>query len=108
IGYFEDIQATLQRMGAHLKADGRITLVYFNFLWKPLLAIAELLGLRMPGKEKHWLPITDIMNLLNLAGFEVIRKEARVLIPFYIPLISWFVNTFLVHLPVFKSLALNT
>src|SRR5690606_1007423 len=35
IGYFEDIQATLQRMGAHLKADGRITLVYFNFLWKP-------------------------------------------------------------------------
>lgn len=108
IGYFEDIQASLQRIGKYLKDDGRITIVYFNFLWKPVLSIAEKLGLRMPGKEKHWLPIADIMNLLNLAGYEVIRKEARVLIPFYMPLISWFANTFLVHVPGFKALALNT
>lgn len=108
IGYFEDIQSALSKIGLHLREDGRIILVYFNFLWKPILALAEKLGLRMPGKEKHWLPISDIMNLLNLAGFEVIRKEARILIPFYIPILSWLANTYLVHLPIFKSLALNT
>lgn len=108
IGYFDDIQATLQKIGLHLKHDGRIVLVYFNFLWKPVLALAEKLGFRMPGMEKHWLPISDMMNLLNLAGFEVIRKESRILIPFYIPIVSWLFNTYLVHLPLLRSLSLNT
>lgn len=108
IGYFEDIQNTLNRIGRHLKPDGRITLVYFNFLWKPVLALAEKLGLRLPGMEKHWLPVNDMMNVLNLAGFEVLRKDARILMPFYIPLLSWLANTYFIHLPIFKSLALNT
>lgn len=108
IGYFEDIQMALGRIRGNVSRETRIVLVYFNFLWKPLLAIAEILRLRMPGKERHWLPISDIENLLDLAGFEVIRKEARVLIPIYIPIISWFFNTLLVHLPLFRWLALNT
>jgi len=108
IGYFEDIQAALSNLKKNLKNDGRLVLVYFNFLWKPLLLLAEKLKLRMPGKEKHWLPISDIINLLELSGYQVIKEEERTIIPFYIPIISTLFNRVLVHVPVIKSLAVNT
>jgi len=108
IGYFSDIQEALSNIEKNLKSDGRLVITYFNFLWKPLLLLAEKLGLRMPGREKHWLPISDIINLLNLSGFEVVKEENRTIIPFYIPIMSFLFNKILVQLPIFKSLAIST
>lgn len=53
IGYFDDIQRALKKLHQFLEKDGRLVIVYFSFLWKPILRFAEILGLRMPGKEKH-------------------------------------------------------
>lgn len=54
------------------------------------------------------MPDNDIQNLLELSGFELVREERRFLIPIYIPIVSWFCNTILVQLPVFRWFALNT
>ena len=108
IGYFDDIQSSLENLQKISTERTRLIIVYFNYLWKPLLLLAEKLGLRMPGAERHWLPVSDIENLLKLAGFELIKYERRMLLPFYIPLVSAFCNKILSNLPIFRSLTLNT
>jgi glycosyltransferase involved in cell wall biosynthesis len=54
----------------------------------------------------NWLTPADLANLLDLAGFELIRTNSRLLLPIYVPLLSGFCNRFLVNLPLIKHLGL--
>ena len=47
---------------------------------------------------QNWLTAADLVNLLYLAGFEVIRLNPEVLCPFRIPLLHRLANRFLVKL----------
>ena len=108
MGYLEDIQSALESYHKVCHSDTRIIAIYFNYLWKPVLSLTEKLKLRMPGLERHWLPISDIENMFELADFEMIKYDFKVLLPAYIPLLSNFFNRFLANLPLFRKLALNS
>lgn len=108
LGYLDDIQHGLCRLHKVCTSETRVVIIYFNYLWRPFLNLTEKLGLRMPGKERHWLPSSDIKNLLELAGFEVVREARRVVMPFHVPLLSAFLNKVCVNLPLFKQMCLNT
>src|SRR4030095_5454215 len=47
----------------------------------------------------NWLSGADIRNLLDLAGFEVLKTHQIVLLPKYVPLLSNFLNRFCARLP---------
>lgn len=108
MGYLDDIQSALESYHKVCHSDTRIISVYFNYLWKPLLVLTEKMKLRMPGLERHWLPISDIENMFELADFEMVKFDYKVLFPAYIPLISSLTNTYLANLPLFRKLALNS
>jgi ubiquinone/menaquinone biosynthesis C-methylase UbiE len=107
LGFLEDIQLSLVNVQKVCSAESRVVIVYYNLFWRPILGLAELIGLRMPSKEWHWLPPHDAENLLFLAGFETVRRENRVLIPYYIPIVSSLFNKYLIHLPLIGQFALN-
>ena len=88
------------------KPDTRVIIIYYNYLWEPVLKFAETVGLRMRHLLQHWLPLDSIENLLYLNDFEVIRKGYRFLLPVYIPIVSSFFNKFLAKLPFFWKLSL--
>lgn len=107
IGYFEDVQKSFEQIHKLCNDDTRIIVTYFNFLWLPLLNLAETLKLKMPQERNNWLDITDITNLLSLSKFDIIKSGRKFLMPVYIPLLSAFVNRFVANLPLVNKLCLT-
>lgn len=107
IGYVDDIQLAFKELHKVCKPESRIIIIYYNYLWEPVLKFAELIRLRMKQSLQHWLPLEDISNLLYLNDFDVIKKGYRFLLPIYIPFISTFCNKFLTNMPFFWKLALT-
>lgn len=104
--YENDIQVTLEGLRVRMKTRARLLVVYYSAWWQPFVRLAGGLGLRSKSPEANWLDHGDIENLLSLAGFELVRRDARVLVPVYIPLVSAFVNRWLAPLPGLNWLAL--
>jgi SAM-dependent methyltransferase len=102
IGYFEDVQRALEQLHKVSHEATRIIITYQNFIWNPVFFIIERLRLKTPTKKLNWLNLTDIENLLNLTGFDIIKTGRRFLFPKFFPFISWLCNRFLVHIPGFN------
>lgn len=107
IGYVRDIQLAFRGLQKVCNPETRLILVYYNYLWEPILKFAEAVGFRMKRPLQHWLPVEEISNLLYLNDFEVIKKGYRFLIPLYIPLFSTFLNKIMVNMPLLWRLSLN-
>ncbi len=107
IGHVDDIQLAFRELQKVCKPETRLIVIYYNYLWEPILKFAEAAGLRMKHLLEHWLPLEDISNLLSLNDFEVIKKRYHLLLPVNIPIVSNFVNKFFVNLPFFWKLSLN-
>lgn len=55
--------------------------------------------------ELNWLPRTEVVNVLELAGFEVIKQTPEVLMTHNLGPISRWVNRWLTPLPLFRQFA---
>lgn len=106
IHYERDIQSMLAQARALCSPETRLVLTYYSSMWRPFTAFASRFGLRRRVPESNWLAHEDVQNLLTLEDFELIRLDQKVLIPFYIPLVSGFVNRCLAPLPFFRNLCL--
>ncbi len=104
--YTPDIQALLDTIHGACSADTRVVLSYFSNVWKPVFSFASRLGLAETGSSQNWLAPSDVKNLLELSGFELVAGSQRVLLPIYVPLLSEFVNRWIAPLPVFRVFAL--
>ena len=102
-----DVQAAFEQVYKHLKPHGRLIINFYNRLWEVPLSIAAKLGVAKPNLMQNWLTIEDIDNLLNLAGFEIVRNWDEVLLPFNIPLLAPLCNKLLVHLWPFRLFAMT-
>jgi len=107
LGYLSDIQSAFAQLKNVCHPGTRIIISYHSFLWEPFLWLVQLLGLKMPHRRLNWLNRNDLINLLQLEGFDVIQAGRRFLMPLYIPLISWLINKYIAHLPLFNSLCLT-
>ena len=76
-----DCQLLLQRLLAGAGAHTRLVLNFFNSLWKPLLDGARALGAASPVPEPNWLTRLDVINFLELSGWEKLRASNHILIP---------------------------
>lgn len=104
----QDIQLFVKKIKKHCYEESRIVVVYFNFLWKPLLDAASFLGLRKKEiQQPNWLSHDDIDNLFHLEGFEEIKRGKRFLFPVEIKLLSPIINNFLAQLPVINHFCLT-
>ena len=93
-----DVQAVFERLQAVAHPRTRLVVSFFNNLWRPVLNLAAKLGLKSPTLLQNWLSADDVRNLLHLAGWEVIKTDARILWPMRTPLWSWFCNRWLAPL----------
>lgn len=101
IHYEADVQDFLGRLRPALLPSTRVIVMFYSTLWKPLLRLATALGLRGKTPEENWIASEDVRNLLLLANYELVRQESKLLVPLYIPLISYLANRFLAPLPGF-------
>lgn len=106
-GYLPDIQQVFERLHAAAHARTRLHLTSLNTLWRAPLQWATRLGAVMPQPPSAWLSHQDLINLLELAGWEVIRFERQQLLPVNIPFASGLLNRLAVRLPLVRHLGIT-
>jgi SAM-dependent methyltransferase len=104
VGHLNDIQRAFEQAKNVMHSRSRLVLTYYNFIWEPVIVLAEKLGLKTPQPRQNWINEHDLHNLLHLSDFEIVRTGYRLLLPKNIPGISWFLNKYLSQLPILRSL----
>jgi len=93
-----DVQALFSRLHRCAHPGTRLILNFQNSLWRPLLSLAGLTGLRHPQPQSSWLATSDVLNLLTLAGWSPVCSQSRLLLPVPIPLLHTLLNRWLAPL----------
>jgi len=107
IGFLDDIEKTLWLLHRFATSQTRLVVSYRSRLWEPVLRLAERLGLKMPQGELNWLSTTDICGLMDLGGWEPIRREWRQLLPLHLLGLGKVINRYLAPLPGIRRLCLR-
>lgn len=107
IGHLDDVQEVLKQLHKVCHPQSKIIITYYNYLWEPVLKLAESAGLKTKTPIQNWLSLTDINNLLYLAGFDVYRNTKRMIFPFSVPLLKGLLNRYLAKLPFFRFFSIN-
>ena len=100
-----DVQHLLERLHLVSHAGTRLLINFQNSLWRPLLSLAHGLGLKADQPQNSWLASSDVLNLLQLAGWSAVCRQGRILVPcsalglgtlvnrWLAPLLQWFALT---------------
>ncbi|WP_207455664.1 glycosyltransferase [Azospirillum sp. SYSU D00513] len=107
IGFLDDAEETLRLLRRFATPRTRVIASYHSRLWEPVLRLAERLGMKMPQAQQNWLSTADTMNLMELAGWEPIKREWRQLLPVRLLGLGTLVNRVLAPLPGVRRLCLR-
>ncbi len=107
LGHLSDIQRVLQNLQPFCSDRTRIILSFHNFLWQPLLHLAEKIGQRRPQPPQSWLSMTDVQNLLTITGYLPVKSGRRFLLPKPLLGLADGVNRWMAHLPGINHLGLT-
>jgi len=99
VGYLPDVQACLEHLRTLAHPRTRLCLTSVNNAWMPLLRLGQRLGFVTRQPPSNWVSTRDLVNLLELAGWEVVHQSTEQLLPLRVPLLGGVCNRFLVRLP---------
>ena len=102
-----DAQQVLKILRDHCSAETRIIINTYSRVWQPILKLAARLGLATPNLQQNWFTREDIINLLHIEGFELVKRSCEILLPLPIPLLAPLCNRFLVKFAPFRWLAIT-
>lgn len=102
-----DLKAMLDGLKKNANRATRFILLHYNYLWHPLVQLAETLHLKIPQRLHNWLSLNDIHNILHLSYYEPVHTKKIVLFPFYIPLLSYVLNRFAGRFPLLRELTMT-
>ncbi|MGH2754329.1 MAG: glycosyltransferase [Actinomycetota bacterium] len=81
VGFLRDVQAFFESLRRNVDPSTRIIVTYYNFIWEPVLKLAQRLKLKRPEPVLNWLSRADLTNLVELAGFETVASGYRSPVP---------------------------
>lgn len=102
-----DVQAVLSEVARVSSPSTRIILNSYSRLWEWPLDVTRRARLSNPTLFENWLTVSDLTNLLRLAGLEIIRSWPEILLPVHIPGLTRFLNRVAVRFWPFQELALT-
>jgi SAM-dependent methyltransferase len=76
-----DVQQMFQSLRSVAHSETRLIVNCYSSLWRPLIWLATQLGLRSKQPESSWLAQEDIVALLHLSDWELIRSETKIICP---------------------------
>jgi glycosyltransferase involved in cell wall biosynthesis/ubiquinone/menaquinone biosynthesis C-methylase UbiE len=107
VPFAHDLVALFDALARHAHPGTRIVVNSYSQLWRPIIRLAELLGLKARKPVRNWVAPEDVENVLELTGFEVVTMTRRILMPKQIPLLSAFLNGVLANVWPFHHLCLT-
>ena len=106
VNHLTDVQTCFEQVHKVCHERTRIIVTFYSSLWQPAIRLAEAVGLKSPAHQPNWLTFDDVEGLLHLADCEVIRRQRRMLSPFWVPGASGICNRFLTKLPLLRHLCM--
>lgn len=107
VGMLEDCEETFRSLHCLCHEDTRIIISYYSRLWSPIFWVLEKFGMKRPSPRNNWLSAEDIAELLKLAGFDIVKKEWRILSPKRLFGLGRFINKYLPSVPGIRHLSLR-
>ncbi|MFC1813989.1 glycosyltransferase [Thermodesulfobacteriota bacterium] len=102
-----DVQTVFENLHPLCHPKTRLILNFYNNLWRIPLSIVKRLGMGAFVLEQNWFSPHDVFNLLELSGFDIIKRTPAILFPLRIPLVAGFSNRFLTNIIPFCWFALT-
>lgn len=93
-----DVQHLLEKLHAVSHPGTRLLINFQNSLWRPALTLMRWMGLKAPQPQNSWLASSDVLNLLQLAGWTTVCRQNRILIPAPLAGVGSFINRWLAPL----------
>ena len=105
LNFAADVQRILERLHAVSHPGTRLIVNYPSALWRPLFALARGLGLKASAPPGNWLTTADVLSLMELADWNALVVQPRILSPvralgigsainrWLAPILSWFCVT---------------
>ena len=97
--FLSDIMGTFRVLRPYCHTRTRIVCNYHSRLWQPILQLLEALRLKYRRPLISWVTREDVKNFLELAGFEAVTCERRILVPARIPVLGTLLNRCLAPMP---------
>jgi hypothetical protein len=107
LGSLDDCQALFENLHNLCKRHTRIVIGYFSHLWYPALRIAERLGIRPSQPSQNVLSAKDVRSLVELADFDTVKSELRMLSPLRVFGLGRLINRFVAPWPVIRQICLR-
>jgi len=102
-----DVQTIFEKLRPLTHPGTRLVLNFYNNIWHIPLGAVKRLGLGADLLEQNWFAPNDVVNLLQLADYEVINHRSFILLPLELSFFSRLANRYLVNFPPFSWLALT-
>jgi len=99
----EDIYTELRALHKLLTPSSRVCVVTTSKLWNRLSS--RFYDLEHPRRQSNWIPPSEVTNMFEQTGFEIVENRKAVTIPFFFPLVSRVVNRWLSQLPIIRHLS---
>lgn len=94
-----DVQKVMHGLRKLCHAQTRVVVSQYDYLWEPVMKTGESLHLKLKQPAQNWLGASDLRNILELEGYQLIRMERKLLLPRYVPMFNWVFNKVLANLP---------
>jgi SAM-dependent methyltransferase len=107
VGLLWDVQKAIRGLRKNCSPLTRVIISYQNYLWEPVLSLAESLDLKMPYPKQNWLSDTDLESILSFEDFQVIKTDRRIFLPVELPVIGEIINRYCSGLPLLQHLSLG-
>jgi SAM-dependent methyltransferase len=101
-----DVQRVLEQAGGLSHSSTRLIINTYSRVWELPRRIAESLGMARRLLPQNWLTTDDIVNLLYLADFEVVRSSVEIVWPIRTPLLDNLFNKYVGRLWPFHYFAM--
>lgn len=107
VGELLDVQSVLGRLREACHDRTRVIITHYNYMWGPVVKLAEVLGIKQKQLEQNWLEIEDLENLMELAGIDPVKNNRHLLAPLPLGLFSDLINDYVATMPFLGRLCLN-
>lgn len=107
IGSLDDCLVTFQGLHRYCTPETRLIVSYYSRLWDPFQVLYTKVAASHRFVRRNWLTSQDIANILQLADFDVIKREWRMLSPFRLFGLGRLINRFVATLPGIRKLSLR-
>jgi SAM-dependent methyltransferase len=102
-----DVQQVVRTAALHSHPGTRLIINTYSRVWELPRRLSEMAGITQPLLEQNWLTVEDLAAMLCLENFETVRSFQEILWPFRIPIVSTFLNRYLVKLPLINLCGLT-